>query len=256
MSIDPRFIDVDFLDDPNYVFGDLGISCFADMGPSYEEKFGAMSWTDIETAIEAIDAAGGGLDLLVKNILNQGREGSCVGNAFTQANMVTQAEMFGLEGVVELSAISLYKQIGRSASSGASVNNGIEKLCSVGQLPLDTLENRARFGSHVMPATGFSTKFPQGWQTTAKMFAGMEYHVVKSIEGIFTALCQAHPVVVGRQGHSIVYLRPMKGRKVKYANSWGDWGDNGFGYDTQSQIKQAATWAVAIRSVVTPKLKD
>ncbi len=215
-----------------------------------------MTMAEVRAWVEQTDDIGGGLDALILWILNQLNEGSCVGNATVQAVMVKLCQLFGPEFVVRLSAISLYKQIGRSANSGAMVSDAMDAINEVGILPLDTPENRAKFGDHVMPATGFSKRFPDGWKETAKRFRGVEFNVINSVEGIYTATCSGHPVVVGRQGHSIVYLRPtMRNGKLcmKYANSWGDWGDKGFGYDSESQIRQSASWAFAIRNVTRPE---
>lgn len=254
-DFDDRWLNVDFLDCPEYVFGDLGMPCFADFGPSFEDLYGVMSDADIDAAIDEIAAYDAGLDKMVTRILNQKNEGSCVANAYTQANQILQAKQRGRENVVQLSPISLYKRIGRSPNSGATVSDGVAEMNRRGILPLDTPENRAKYGEHVMPATGFYEKFPAGWEDTAKKFAGLEHHVVRSVEGLLSALCQGHPVVVGRQGHSICYCRPMRkggNRVVKYANSWGDWGDGGYGYDSQKLISQSANWAAAVRSVVVP----
>jgi hypothetical protein len=131
------------------------------------------------------------------------------------------------------------------------VSDGLKEMKSRGILPLDNEANRTKY-QHVMPNTGFRTAYPSGWETTAAMFKGVEAYAVTSVNGLMTALCRHEPVVVGRQGHSICYVRPMKknGRWVaKYANSWGDWGDEGYGYDTLSQIKQSARWAFVLRSV-------
>lgn len=255
-EIDDKYIDVDFTIDPHYVFGDRGAPCFGDYGPSYEEKFGVMSDKELREAIEKQDANGGALDLMVNWVLNQGKEGSCVANADVQGHHVKQALQYGKDNVIQLSAISLYKQIGRSASSGASVRDGIETMCELGALPLNTDKNKTLF-HHTMPATGFSTQYPNGWKETAKLFKGREYDVIKSVAGIHSALCSGHPVMVGREGHSILYLRSMVKNGaliVKYVNSWGSWGDKGFGYDTVSQITKSANWAVAIRSVIMPDL--
>lgn len=186
---------------------------------------------------------------------------NCVANATSQAHEVVQALQHGKANVVHLSAISLYKRIGRSAQSGAMVSDGLKEMASRGILPLDTPENRERFGSAVMPNTGFSKPYPDNWQETAALFRGVEYHTVNSVAGLLTALCNQHPVVVGRQGHSICYLRPMRrsGRRVvAYANSWGNWGqglgdfDSGFGFDSESQIRQSASWAFVLRAVTIP----
>jgi hypothetical protein len=251
MAADPdRFIDVDFSKDPHFVFGDLGV------GPEtycsvYEDAMPTLSDSEIMAAVEAEEAAGGA-DRLVSRIYNQGREGSCVANACCQAHEVVQALQYGKENVVHLSAISLYKRIGRSPGSGAMVSDGLKELASRGALPLDNEENRAKYGDKVMPNTGWSTRFPADWENTANKLTAVEHYVIRGLPGLKTALVLGHPVVVGRQGHSICYVRLMKrnGRLVaKYANSWGNWGDQGFGYDTESQMRMSAGWAFAVRAV-------
>lgn len=249
-----QFLDVDFTTQPEYVFGDLGAALFGSPLQDYATAEEVMTDAEIDAEIERIDQDGGGLDRLVTRIFNQGREGSCVANACAQANQVIQAKQFGRDKVTQLSAISLYDLIGRSASSGAMVSDGLEEMQNVGLLPLDTPENRAKFGEHVMPATGFKKhRRAPGWQDVAKQFAGVEALIVRSVNALFTALCNGHPVVVGREGHSIMYARPMRRnsrRVVKYANSWGEWGDGGYGYDSESQIRKSASWAFALRTVV------
>lgn len=251
--VDDKWLDVDFTKQPEYTFGYTGDD--PAYGEAYEDNFPVMTEKEIDEAIEKQDALGLGLDDLVVNIFNQGKEGSCVANAYAQAHQVLQAKQLGKENVTKLSAISLYKQIGRSASSGANVTDGANALSEVGILPLDTPENRARFGNFVMPATGFSKSYPQGdWKSTAKLFRGIKKYRCRTVQGMFTAsLRGGRPIVVGREGHSIMYATPTlyKGRRVfKYPNSWGMWGDKGYGYDSQSQIEKSASGAWAIVSVV------
>lgn len=261
LEIDDRFVDVDFTQEQPYVFGDLGCRLFGDPEASYEDRFGTLSEREIDEEIEKIDAAGGGAERLVTRIYNQQNEGSCTANAVGQAAEIVQAKQFGKENVVHLSAISLYKRIGSSPNSGSTISDGWAELNRRGILPLDTPENRQRFGEHVMPNVGFRTRFPDGWESTAILFAGVEATIIRSTAGLYTALCRQEPVVVGRQGHAICYVRPMRrnGRRmVAYANSWGNWGQglgdhsSGFGFDTEGQIRQAASWAFALRSVRVP----
>jgi hypothetical protein len=258
MDFDDRFLDVDFEKCPEYVFGDLPVAALDELmcGPSYESLYGVMSESEIDGAIEAIDAAGGGADRLVIRIYDQGREGSCVANAWAQANEIIQAKQFGIANVIPLSAMSLYQRIGRSASSGANVADGGREMNTRGILPLDTPENRKRF-KHVMPNTGFRNPRPDGWEETGVMFAGVEMSPLRSVEGYMTALCNLDPVIVGRAGHSICQVRPMgRGRrnwKSKYANSWKHtWGDNGFGYDTMRLVQQSARYCFALRTTRVP----
>lgn len=255
MPINPQFVDIDFPDDARFTFGDLGTAAFGppkdlyrDAAPIYPES----EWKDLAAAMAA---AGGGCSALVTRIYDQKNEGSCVANACSQAHEIVQAAQFGRENVVHLSAISLYKRIGRSPNSGAMVSDGLEEMAERGVLPLDNPENRAKFGPHVMPNTGFRTAYPSGWETTAKQFAAHEWLIVESLAELISALLNQHPVVVGRSGHSICYCDPVYdggSLLVKYANSWGDWGENGYGYDSLRMIRSSASWAFALRSVVVP----
>jgi hypothetical protein len=259
------FVDVDFLDDKwreFYVFGDLGVPLFGDSGESYESRYGVLSDAEIDAAIEAMDESNAGPEWLVTRIYDQKQEGSCVANATCQAHEITQAKQYGKDRVIPLSAMSLYKRIGRSASSGAMVSDGWKELNRRGALPLDTPENRARFGDAVMPNTGFRTPFPANWEATGSQFAGLEATTIRSTAGLWTALANQDAVVVGRQGHSITYVRPTRSggrRRVGYPNSWSlRWGQplgdmtGGWGFDSESQIRQSASWAFAVRSVKSP----
>jgi hypothetical protein len=260
MDIDSKFIDVDFPSQPEFVYGNGGLrsldslACrsYADFAPLIPEA----QWPELA---EKLAANGGGCSALVTRIYNQKNEGSCVGNAKAQQNEIIQATQKGKENVVPLSAISMYKRIGSSPNSGAMIDDALEEGVARGYVPLDTPENRAKFGSVVMPPTGFYTPFPANWQATAALFKDHEFLVVRSVAELITALFNLQPVVVGRQGHSICYCDPVYRNgslHVAYANSWGNWGfamgsmTTGFGLDTLGQIRMSASWAFAVRSSV------
>jgi len=262
-DIDDQFIDVDFEKDPNYVFGDLGDFVFGDYS-DYASVVKELTEKEINEAIERIQAEDTGGEWLVKEIKNQKREGSCTAQAIAHAHQSKQAEQYGLDKVILISSMSLYKRIARSASSGSAPSDGMRELESRGILPLDTPENRTQFGSAVMPNVGFNSPFPADWEETAKRFSSMEWHAVKTINGLMTALCNRDPVVVGREGHAICDTTPLNvsGRwGVAYANSWGQWGqgmgahDYGFGVDTLAQVKKSAKYAFVLRSVRSPILE-
>lgn len=251
-GINSDVLDVDFRKCPEFVPGDLGVQTML-CGQTFEERFGVLSDREINEAIDAQEEAGGFLDLLVTRIFDQGQEGSCTFNAGAQAHQIVQAQQYGVDAVVQMSAISGYKQIGRTAQSGAFISDVWRALESTGFLPLDTPENRAVYGDHVMPNTGFSRPFPANWQHTAKKFCGLERTPITTLQGLKTAGLK-HPVIVGRQGHAITYARLMRdrnGRHVwKYPNSWSQlWGDGGYGYDSESLIREAVQAAFALRAV-------
>lgn len=255
MSVVEQFLDVDFTRDPHYI---KGYDSFGDVSlfGSYEDSVSLIPEDEWDDRIKEIDDQNNGADSLVSRIYDQGREGSCVANATCQSHEMTQALQFGKDRVTHLSAISIYKKIGRSAQSGAMVSDGMKQLRDVGAVPLDNPENRARFGGCVMKNTGFSLSYPAGWELVAKEFRADEIDIINTLAGLITALLRRQPVVVGRQGHSICYARPMgsksKGYKSKYANSWGNWGDAGFGYDSLSQMRLSSGWAFTPRSIIVP----
>ena len=261
-NIDPRFLDVDFRGESQYTFGDTGpkpidpsrYSAYEDSATIYPSN----KWPEM---VKAMDADGGGVERLITRIYNQQQEGSCVANATSQAHEIVQCKQVGKRNVTHLSAISLYKRIGSSPGSGSSVDDALDEMAKGGILPLDTPENRAKYGDKVMPNTGFYDKFPSDWQNTAKQFKALEWSVVRTVEGLISALLDEHPVVVGRQGHSICYCRPVYkdgSLFVPYVNSWGQWGfglgdfSYGFGLDSMAMIRQAAGWCFALHSVTVP----
>lgn len=262
MDVDREFIDMDFTKHPQYVRGDLGVRPFGKVFRSYADAVPEIPEANWQKLTEDMEAAGGGIENLVTRIFDQGQEGSCVGNAATQGHEIIQADQFGKENVVQLSAISLYKQIGSSPNSGSNVNDALDASQSTGILPLDNEENRKRFGVNVMPHTGFYTPYPSAWKNTAKLFRVDEAYVVQSVAGLMTAGLLRHPIIVGRSGHSICYCRPAYRNGALgfiYANSWTpQWGfaagdfQGGFGFDSLSMVRASASWAYVIRSVIVP----
>ena len=255
--IDAKFIDIDFPTQPQYVPGDLGIRALDQRCAAYGDSINVIPESRWKDEAAAIQAAGGGCSQLVSRIYNQGQEGSCVANACAQALEIIQAKQIGKANVVPLSAISLYKRIGRSAQSGAMVSDGLEEMASRGILPLDTPANRAKYGAAVMPNTGFREPYPAGWEATAAKFRGTEWSIINSVAELVTALLNQHPVVVGRSGHSICYADVIyQGNEmlVPYPNSWGPWGSafaghpSGWGFDSIRNIRSSASWAFALRA--------
>lgn len=259
-SIDPRWIDVDFEREARDNGRFLGCAGSGNLNRlrSYGDVVPEMSTSEIEAAIEKMDAADDGAEHLITRIYDQNGEGSCVANACCQALEVMLALQFGKSLVTHLSAMSVYQFIGSSPNSGAMVSDGLDRLQEAGAVPLDNAENRARFGNIVMPNCGWRTPRPAGWEAVAKNFRIDEAYVVRNVNQLMTALCRRRPVVVGRAGHSICYIRPKAGGKVVYVNSWGGWGfaagdfQHGFGLDTGGMVRSSASWAFVVNSAIVP----
>jgi len=195
---------------------------------------------------------------LVKKIKDQGNEGSCASNATAQAAEIIFNKQSGVDNWIELSAMSLYKRVGRDPNSGSTVSSNLREIRDVGILPVNNDKNKRRF-VHTFPPRGFYTKYPRGWQETAKQFRVTEWWDITSFDGFVTALLTGSPVVYGRSGHAICGVIPEyvdRGWYIKYANSWGNWGDNGFGLDSESFISRAIASYGAFAPRVTTELED
>lgn len=251
MTIDPRLIDV--TTPPNgYLCGCLPRQdrC-GDRAPIYENELPLIPEWQWEAYAVELDRA----EALIPYTLNQGKEGSCVGNASSWGFDFVQAITRGTDRVIPTSAMSLFARIGSSAQSGAMIGDALAALRAEGILPLDTPENRARF-AHVYRATGYGRgrkDLPTGWEETAAQFRVQEYWDIDTIDGLVSALLLGYCVIYGRSGHCICGVRPVRENGVwylKYKNSWGDWGDNGYGYDTLTNLaRQRAYGWYAMRTV-------
>jgi hypothetical protein len=254
-DIDPQFLDYSFPASERFVKGYLGPGHSNLMG--YSQAVELIPSSDWIKLIQYADASQATLDFMVTRVNDQERDGQCVAEASTKSIEIVTACTYGLEQVIPMSPASLYKRIGRSASSGAIVMDGIEAMVADGVLPLDTAENRRKF-KHTHPAVGFHVPLPDNWQETGKLFKAVTWYAIDSFAAMVTALLRGHPVVVGREGHSIIYLRVRlkNGNLVFiYLNSWGRWGfasgnlPYGFGADSERLGKQACHGAYALVSV-------
>lgn len=180
----------------------------------------------------------------VSLIYDQGSNGSCVGFAAAQMLEVTLRRRYGKKHWVSLSGMSIYKRIGRSSGSGAMVADGMDAVIE-GVLPADTEENKAKY-KHTHNFRNFSTPLPSGWQETGKLFRGEKFVVARGIDEIASALINGYCGIVGRNGHSVPFVfLDFSGDKpvCAYANSWRPtWGDEGFGYDSESLTRNMTCW--------------
>lgn len=261
--VDPSVLDIDFRKHPRFVFGYTGDPkdrMFA--APRFGESIPVLPESKWREEIEKIESAQSGLEYNVTRVYDQDGEGSCVANATGQAHEILQCRQFGPHNVTHLSAISLYKRIGRSPNSGSSISDALDETLETGILPLDNAENRA-LGYKVMPNIGFRERFPDDWQVDAKEFRFQERYILGGLDEAVTASIMGFAIVVGRAGHSICYVRATYSQRNSlvfgYVNSWGDWGQgwgnlpNGFGFDSGGLLRSATDWCWAVRAVRIPR---
>lgn len=182
----------------------------------------------------------------VTEIYDQGDSGACVGFASAQMLEVMLRRRYGKKHRVSLSGMGQYKRIGRTKDSGSTVDDGMDAVIE-GCLPTDSAENKAKY-KHTFGRL-WSGKLPTGWQETAKLFRGQRFALAKGMDEIASALITGHAMITGRQGHCIPYVFldfDDKGNPYcAFSNSWrADWGDMGFGYDSERIAKNLTCWVL------------
>lgn len=195
---------------------------------------------------ERIDRVAALFQATTTQIYSQGNEGSCVGFAICQALETFLRRAYGVKHWISLSGMSVYKRIGRSPQSGAYINDGMNAVKTEGALPVNSADNTARF-KHTHPRTGFGNPLPSGWQETGRLFRVLKSVTCRGTDQIISALLHGATGIVGRQGHAVPYCVPARNGNryfAKYANSWGNWGENGWGYDSESILSSITMLAI------------
>lgn len=222
----------------------------------FEEKFSLYPRKDWPELIRQNNS----LRLLVQKIKDQKQEGSCASNMTAQIMEICWVQTFGAKAWVEFSPISIYRWVASGPGSGSTISGNLRQLKNVGMLPVRSSAGEAalqKMGlptNHTLTATGYYQNFPDDWKKTAAFFQGIEAYDISSFDGIVSALLDGFAVGYGRAGHAICAVSPYQegnGFGLDYANSWGNWGDEGFGRDTESFVSRAISsyGAWALRAV-------
>jgi len=154
---------------------------------------------------------------LVKDILDQNGYGSCASEEVAQGLMTTRA--FEGQPHVLLSPCSLYAFLCGGRDAGSGIGENWARARDVGIMPM--------------------SEWPRskGWRA-------------KPSPDQLKELLSGFVVGYGRSGHAILAVDMLDTSHFLYANSWGDWGDEGFGIDRITNVN----WnfgAFAARSTVS-----
>jgi len=182
----------------------------------------------------------GKIVLRPKRIYNLDQDGdtSCATGACCQTTMITR-EYEGQERV-KLNPLSLFRQVNHGQNRGSNIGDNMRAMQKVGALPEE-------FWPRSM---GWKREPPKGWQEVAAFFRIDEEFWIKTVNGFATALLMPDPVEYGRRGHAITAVDLMKNFAIRFANSWGNWGDDGFGIDNLMRDFNIQYGAFAVRSCV------
>lgn len=173
----------------------------------------------------------------VREVLNQGRTGSCASEASTQSLMIIRA-FAGLPHI-SLNPYFVYHTVSGGRDQGSTIDSNLKFLREVGCAPISVWSR------------------DQGWQRrpsaeaveAAKPFRIVEFYEIRTVEEMVTSLFLGFPVVYGANGHAVVKIEHLNDREGLDINSWGTgWGDGGFGvwapYRTLGSSLQYGAFAV------------
>lgn len=164
------------------------------------------------------------------------------------------------KGSVWLSPLSVYAEANPRQWGGAGVRQVLEIACRRGILP-DVIQPRDYRLFHAMPGTTGQgngnqssgnwvplSRFPEGWQSTAKHFKPLEVVFPESWEQAVCLVLHGYTVSVGRNGHAIPWNRWNQAEQVMaYSDSY-----DVTRYDSLRTVKSAWQGAFSIISMTTP----
>jgi hypothetical protein len=209
---------------------------------------------------ELIQANLSSRDLMMS--IKKQRYGSCAAHAATNVWEGTQVMTLGHASWIELSPLSIYRITGGDRDRGSTISDNMRQMLEVGALPVPSERNKEALRmmdldpSHVMGENDWRSDYPKDWKETAKFFRYQEVFDIESFDGLITALLSEFLSEYGRSGHAITSVDPVMEAVgqyfVDYENTWGsDWGDNGFGRDSERAISRAieSYGAFAVRTI-------
>lgn len=164
------------------------------------------------------------------------------------------------KGSVWVSPLSVYAEANPGQWGGANVRQVLEIACRRGMLP-DKIQPHDYGFKHTLQGTSGQgnnnqsggnwisvSRFPDGWQETAKWFKPLEVIFPESWEQAVCLVLHGLLVSVGRNGHAIPWAQWLPDQQVMaYPDSY-----DVTRYDSLRTVKSAWQGSFAIASVTTP----
>lgn len=169
-------------------------------------------------------------------------------------------EESAVSGSVWLSPLSIYAEANPRQWGGANVRQVMEIACKRGMLPEKIQPHDYGFKHDLVGTTGQGnnnqssgnwvsvSRFPEGWQETAKHFKPLEVIFPGSWEEAVCLVLHGYAVSVGRSGHAIPWMQWNPTSQVMaYPDSY-----DVTRYDSLRTVKSAWGGSFAIASVTVP----
>lgn len=165
---------------------------------------------------------------------------------------------------VWLSCLSVYAEANPRQWGGANVRQVMEIACRRGMLPDDTQPKAYGFKHTLVGTSGKGnsnqsggawvplSRFPEGWQETAKHFRPLEVIFPESYEQAVCLVLHGYAVSVGRNGHAVPWCQWIADQRLMaYPDSY-----NVTRYDSERTAKGAWRGSFAIATVTLPDSWD
>ena len=205
--------------------------------PSLDDVFGVIDESDWPDAIADRDAAR--LRPFCWMSLSQGSVGSCASEGIGGAVMCRR-EVAGRPQVA-LNPYAVYGRVNGGSDRGSTLDANLDYMLRYG-MPSQDVWPRSK---------GWRAKLSEEAVENAKRHKVLEVARIRNKTEFGSALIYGLPVYFGYSGHAIFAADPIDRSRFRYKNSWGNWGDDGFGTLSYNSIMWSyGAWAIL--SVTAP----
>jgi hypothetical protein len=213
-----------------------------DDGPSAIQVIPQSEWPSY------IEGQGGEQQLhcepYVKFTLNQGSVGSCAPESGVGVLMVKRF-MSGQKHV-ELNPYFVYHTTSGGSDRGSTLSGTVQFLA----------DNGCASAAVWSRSNGWRTRPSAAAYADAKRYRHHGYERVQNWEQFGTLLLNSEPVYFGYSGHAIFATRLISPTRFRYKNSWGNWGENGYGTLASSSIMWGYGAYIYTGALWVPQLED
>jgi len=179
----------------------------------------------------------------VPSVFDQNGNGSCATESATGGVKVCRS--MNRMPFMELNPLFVYHTTSGGRDSGSNIDSNLAFIREHGVAP-ESVWPRSK---------GFLKTPSEEAKHAALRYRIDEFFDIQTWEEFGSALLQGFAVVWGYSGHSILATGLTDENTIEYLNSWGMWGDQGYGRArSRSIVWGYGAWA--IRSVIVPEEED
>jgi hypothetical protein len=161
---------------------------------------------------------------IAKPIYDQNSTGSCAAESSNGGLNAIYSRMG--QPLVLFNPLFVYHTTSGGRDSGSVIGDNVEFLIEYGACPEEVWPRHK----------GFKATPPQEAYDVAAFFRLLEAFYVETIPEFVSGLLKDYVIHFGYSGHAVLADRYLGGGRIEYKNSWGNWGDAGFGTLATSNI--------------------